>query len=218
MELTHTFSVPVPRDETMRVLLDVERIAPCMPGAQLEDVSGDEFAGTVRVKLGPITAVYKGTARIISVDDQAGTVVIEGRGKETRGTGTANATITSRLRELGGSTEVTVLTDLAITGKPAQFGRGMLQEVGGRLVAQFADALAAEIGESTSAQGRDVGETAGDKAVPAEPVPQAPRPQPEALDLLGAVAVPLAKRVAPGAGLLLAVAVLAATLRRRRRR
>jgi carbon monoxide dehydrogenase subunit G len=145
VKLENTFTVPVPVDTAWQVLLDVERIAPCMPGATLTGQDGDTFTGKVKVKLGPISLTYGGTATITSQDEASHVAVIEATGKETRGSGTAKATITARLNEENGSTEVAVETDLTITGKPAQFGRGVLAEVSGKLITQFADCLAGKI-------------------------------------------------------------------------
>src|SRR5689334_4719046 len=145
MELDHEFTVPVPVDQAWPVLLDVERIAPCMPGATLDSVDGDEFTGRLKVKLGAMTITYKGSARIASRDEDAHTVTIEGMGKEARGSGTASATVQAQLHEDGDQTRVTVHTKLNITGRPAQFGRSILAEVGGKLIGRFADNLAKEI-------------------------------------------------------------------------
>ena len=145
MKLENRFTVPVPVEEAWRVLLDVERIAPCMPGATLTSVDGDRFEGTVKVKVGPINLTYGGKARFVSKDDATHVAVIDGSGKETRGTGTAKALITCRLVERGDSTDVEVDTDLNVTGKPAQFGRGVLADVSGKLVDQFAACLSDEI-------------------------------------------------------------------------
>ena len=149
MKLENRFTVPVAREEAWKVLLDVERIAPCMPGARLLSRDGDAFTGEVKVKLGPINLTYGGRAEFVSLDEQAGVAVIRGSGKETRGTGTAKATITCRLVDQGASTDVEVDTDLAVTGKPASFGRGVLADVSSKLVDQFAACLAEEIREGS---------------------------------------------------------------------
>lgn len=153
MKLENRFTVPVPVDEAWKVLLDVERIAPCMPGATLTSVDGDSFEGKVKVKVGPINLTYGGKARFVSKDDATHVAVIDGSGKETRGTGTAKATITCRLVDQGASTDIEVDTDLAITGKPAQFGRGVLADVSAKLVDQFAACLSEEIQEVTPSGG-----------------------------------------------------------------
>src|SRR5215472_4688366 len=145
MELEHSFSVPVPVERAWDVLLDVERVAPCMPGATLDSVDGDEIKGRIKVKVGPIQMTYAGTARFTDVDKAAGVVVLEAAGKETRGAGTASASVRSELTQDGDSTKVTVHTTLNVTGKPAQFGRGVMNEVGGRLIGIFADNLASMI-------------------------------------------------------------------------
>ena len=160
IQLDHEFTVPVPVDEAWAVLLDVERITPCMPGASLLTVDGDDFTGTVKVKVGPITVTYNGTARFAEKDVDAHRAVIEATGKETRGAGTAAATVTATLTDDGGTTRVAVHTDLNVTGKPAQFGRGVLAEVGAKLVGQFADCLADELGNAP-----------GVTSTPAEPPP-----------------------------------------------
>jgi carbon monoxide dehydrogenase subunit G len=146
MLLEHKFTVPVPPGEAWVVLLDLERVAPCMPGATLESVDGDEFTGKVKVKVGPITVTYTGKGKITERDESAHRAVIEASGRETRGSGTASATITATLEPRGeGDTEVAVSTDLAITGKPAQFGRGVMNEVGAKLIGIFAECLAGKI-------------------------------------------------------------------------
>jgi carbon monoxide dehydrogenase subunit G len=145
MELDHEFTVPVPVDQAWPVLLDVERIAPCLPGATLDSVDGDEFTGRLKVKLGAMTITYKGSARIASQDESAHTVTIEGTGKEARGSGTASATVQAQMHDEGEQTRVTVHTKLNVTGRPAQFGRNILSEVGGKLIDRFAGNLEKEI-------------------------------------------------------------------------
>ena len=146
MQLENSFTVPVPIDEAWRVLLDIERIAPCMPGAALDTVDGDDFTGRVKVKLGPINLTYQGKASFIEKDDAAHKAVIDARGKDQRGNGTAAAVVTAQLAAEGSITRVDVLTDLNITGRPAQFGRGVMTDVGNKLLGQFADKLAAQLG------------------------------------------------------------------------
>ncbi|MEA3075724.1 MAG: uncharacterized protein QOF60_632, partial [Actinomycetota bacterium] len=141
MELTNEFRVGVPVDEAWSVLTDVERIAPCLPGAELQEVEGDEYRGVVKVKVGPITAQYKGKATFLSKDDAAHVAVLKAEGRDTRGQGNASATITATLVPSGSGTEVKVVTDLTITGKVAQFGRGVLVDVSGKLLTQFVECL-----------------------------------------------------------------------------
>jgi carbon monoxide dehydrogenase subunit G len=137
MEINDSFRVDLPVEETWRVLMDIERIAPCLPGAQLQEIAGEEYRGVVKVKVGPITAQYKGAASFESRDDVAHVAVIKGSGRDTRGQGNASATITMRLEADGDGTAVSVSTDLAITGKVAQFGRGVMADVSAKLLAQF---------------------------------------------------------------------------------
>ncbi len=148
MELEHSFTVPVPEDRAWDVLLDVERVAPCMPGATLDSVDGDEIKGRIKVKVGPIAMTYAGTARFTERDPHAHVITLEASGKETRGAGTASATVRSMLESQNGHTHVVVHTTLNVTGRPAQFGRGVMAEVGGKLIgifaANLADMLAAE--------------------------------------------------------------------------
>src|SRR5215469_997478 len=165
MELEHSFSVPVPVERAWDVLLDVERVAPCMPGATLNSVDGEEIKGRIRVKVGPIQMTYAGTARFTERDKAAGVVVLEASGKETRGAGTASATVRSELTADGEDTKVTVRTTLNVTGKPAQFGRGVMAEVGGRLVGIFADNLAAMLAAGPS---EEAGEEEAEEAESAE--------------------------------------------------
>ncbi|MBO0825637.1 MAG: SRPBCC family protein [Actinobacteria bacterium] len=165
MELEHSFSVPVPVERAWDVLLDVERVAPCMPGATLDSVDGDEIKGRIRVKVGPIQMTYAGTARFTEQDRQAGLVVLEAAGKETRGAGTASAMVRSELTADGDSTTVTVRTTLNVTGKPAQFGRGVMTDVGGRLIGMFADNLASMLTAGSAAAAPAV--NGSDASVPA---------------------------------------------------
>ena len=141
MELTNTFDVSVPVDTAWAVLTDVERIAPCLPGAQLQEIEGDEYRGVVKVKVGPITAQYKGKATFLEKDDVAHRAVLDASGRDTRGQGNASATITAELEPAGAGTHVTVTTDLTVTGKVAQFGRGVLADVSAKLLGQFVDNL-----------------------------------------------------------------------------
>ena len=142
MDLEHSFTVPVPEERAWDVLLDVERVAPCMPGATLDSVDGDEIKGRIRVKVGPIAMTYAGTARFVEQDRDAHLITLEASGKETRGAGTASAKVRSILEGQGDQTHVVVHTSLTVTGKPAQFGRGVLSEVGGKLIGIFAANLA----------------------------------------------------------------------------
>ncbi len=142
MELEHSFTVPVAEDRAWEVLLDVERVAPCMPGATLQSIDGDVIHGSIKVKVGPISMTYQGTARFTERDPAGHVITLEASGKDTRGAGTASATVRSMLEARGDETHVIVHTSLNVTGKPAQFGRGVMTEVGGKLIGIFADNLA----------------------------------------------------------------------------
>jgi carbon monoxide dehydrogenase subunit G len=183
MELKHSFTVPVPIDRAWDVLLDVERVAPCMPGATLDSVDGDDIAGKIRVKVGPISMTYAGKASFTERNKEAGVVTLEASGKETRGAGTASASVRSELTADGDQTHVTVLTNLNVTGKPAQFGRGVLNEVGGKLIGIFADNLAKMLAADNSAAAASPAgaEPAAAEAAPAQPAPAAPAPPAKAV-------------------------------------
>ena len=141
MELSNEFTVGVPTEQAWALLTDVERIAPCMPGAELQEIEGDEYRGVVKVKVGPITAQYKGRASFVERDVPALRAVLRAEGRETRGQGNASATITAALHPDPGGTRVAIVTDLAVTGRVAQFGRGVLADVSNKLLGQFVDCL-----------------------------------------------------------------------------
>jgi carbon monoxide dehydrogenase subunit G len=153
VQLEHTFTVPADVEQAWQVLLDIERVAPCLPGAALDSVDGDDFTGTVKVRVGPIGLTYRGKASFVEKDAAAHRAVIRAQGKDARGNGTANATVTATLREQDGQTEVVVHTDLNITGKPAQFGRGVMVDVGNKLIGQFADCLAGKLAGGSEPDG-----------------------------------------------------------------
>lgn len=206
MDLQNSFVVPADIDTAWRTLLDVEAIAPCMPGATLESVDGDNFTGSVKVKLGPVNMTYGGKARFVEKDEANHRAVIEGTGKETRGSGTASALVTAQLiAEAPDRTRVEVATDLTVTGKPAQFGRGVMQDVAGRIIDQFSANLAAVIAASgAQAAAASAAAAAGEAA----PAPAAPTPLPQAaesIDLLGTAGAPVLKRLVPAALALVAV-------------
>jgi carbon monoxide dehydrogenase subunit G len=145
MELKNDFRVSVPVSQAWDVLTDLERVAPCMPGAELQEIEGDEYRGVVKVKVGPITAQYKGSARLIERDDEAKRAVLRAEGRDTRGQGNASATIVATLTPDGDGTSVSIVTDLSITGKVAQFGRGVLADISTKLMGQFVDQLEADV-------------------------------------------------------------------------
>lgn len=225
MDLNNSFEVAADRATAWRVLNDVERIAPCLPGAQLEEIDGDEFKGNVKVKVGPVTAQYKGKATFVEQNEAEGKVVIKGDGRDSRGAGNASALITATLHEIDASnTRVDVHTDLSITGKVAQFGRGVMADVSGKLMGQFAENLqellanepdlaatsADAAADSTSdSSGNDASDTA-DAAKDASGPRKIDSPEAEAVDLLDAAGAPVFKRVLPVVG----IAVLLFLLRR----
>jgi len=153
MDLEHSFTIPVPPEQAWQALLDVEQVAPCMPGATVDAFDGEVISGKIKVKVGPIQMIYAGTARFTEKDEATKTVVLEASGKETRGSGTASATVRSSLQDEAGQTRVLVRTTMTVTGRPAQFGRGVMAEVGGRIIGKFATNLAAQLsGEGAATQ------------------------------------------------------------------
>jgi carbon monoxide dehydrogenase subunit G len=218
MDLDNSFEVDAGRDVAWRVLNDVERIAPCLPGAQLEEIDGDTYKGSVKVKVGPITAQYKGKAVFVEQNEAEGKVVIKGEGRDSRGAGNANALITATLHELTPEkTRVDVHTDLAITGKVAQFGRGVMADVSGKLMGQFSDNLQ----ELLASQPQDtvVEEAAEAVAEEAPAQDSGPRkiemPEAEAVDLLDAAGAPVLQRALPVAGVVAVLLLLRRFLKRR---
>jgi carbon monoxide dehydrogenase subunit G len=172
MELDHSFTVPVPPDQAWDVLLDVRKIAPCMPGAQVDSVEGDDVAGRMKVKVGPVSLTYKGMASFKDRDAAERSILVEASGKEMRGAGTASATVRAALSPDNGSgdesTLVTMHSTLNVTGRPAQFGRGVIAEVGSRLIDKFADNLAQQLGGGAAAEA-----AVASAAVPAASAPAA---------------------------------------------
>ncbi len=234
IELDNSFTVPVPPERAWDVLLDVERIAPCMPGATVDSVEDDVVSGRLKVKVGPVQLTYRGTAKFTERDPQERVVVVEASGKEARGSGTASATVRASLQEepSGGATRVTMHTTMNVTGRPAQFGRGVMAEVSGKLVEQFAANLAAMItgdsgtgggtagdgGTATAAAGAEATQAPGGPAASTATVPAAP--QETSLNLVRLVGQAVLKRALPVAAVTAGLALLAAGLRRllRRRR
>ncbi len=220
MELKNDFHVSVPIDVAWAVLTDLERVAPCMPGAQLQEVEGDEYRGIVKVKVGPISAQYKGSARFVEKDDDQHRAVLLAEGRDTRGQGNASATVTALATSDDGGTTVSLVTELTITGKVAQFGRSVMADVSAKMLGEFADRLEADVlsqgavtppGPVSESSGEDNGIAAESdppsvrtiNSVPAEPV-----------NLLGTAGPSVLKRVAP----LAAVVGLVLLWWRRRRR
>ena len=178
MELTNEFRVSVPVDEAWSVLTDLERIAPCMPGAELQEVEGEEYRGVVKIKVGPITAQYKGRASFQSLDPAAHKAVLKAEGRDTRGQGNASATVTAELEPEGDATSVRITTDLNVTGKVAQFGRGVLADVSAKLLAQFVAQLETDVlsGAAGSSGSGSPGPGAAASAAPAPTATATPAP------------------------------------------
>ncbi len=164
MELRHEFTVPATLQETWDAFNDIESVAVCFPGATVSSVEGDTFQGSCKVKLGPIALVYNGSGTFTEKDESAHRMVIDAKGKDKRGNGTAGAHVTATMTEAGTSTRVEVLTDLNITGKPAQFGRGVMQDVSDKLLGQFTACLEQKVGDSSAASQAAAAETAASEA------------------------------------------------------
>ncbi|HCB34144.1 MAG TPA: carbon monoxide dehydrogenase, partial [Acidimicrobiaceae bacterium] len=238
MELKNEIRVGVPLDKAWATLTDVEFIAPCMPGAQLTEVDGDEYKGQIKIKVGPITAQYKGTARFVSKDEATHTLVLAASGRDSRGAGNASAEVTATMTPDGDGTAITIATDLKITGKVAQLGRGVMADVTEKLIGQFAESLEAKLeaagaedstdgstpGGSTpdgstpgggdsvggAATGADPtgGTSSADKPASADGPRRINMPEPEPVDLLDAAGSPLLKRLIPVAVVVLLLLLL----------
>ena len=220
MELNNDFEVAAPVDLVWAVLTDVERIAPCLPGAQLLEIEGDEFRGVVKIKVGPITAQYKGAASFSERDDVGHRAVLRAEGRDTRGAGNAAADITAELEATDIGTKVTVTTDLTVTGKVAQFGRGVMADVSKKLMGQFAENLSDLIAASgdeavvESPANEVTVDAAADEAAVDVSVDETPAvrvvdaPEVEAIDLLGAAGAPILKRLVPTLLVVVAVVVI----------
>ncbi|GLZ55120.1 SRPBCC domain-containing protein [Actinomycetospora sp. NBRC 106378] len=208
MQLENTFTVPVAIDTVYDAMNDPEKITPCFPGATLTSADGDDFTGTVKVKLGPISMTYKGKGTFVERDKTAHKIVVDAQGRDSRGNGTASAKATLTMSEDGpGSTKVTVLTEMQVTGKPAQFGRGVMSDVGDKILGQFASCLADEFADapapeaapaSASSNGAAAPVSSGAEAVSgaATPVSQPASPAPVAAGSGAPEAAPMASTVA----------------------
>jgi carbon monoxide dehydrogenase subunit G len=242
MELVNDFTVKAPIDEAYATLTDVERIAPCLPGAQLTEVEGDTYRGLVKVKVGPITAQFKGQASFVERDAEQHRAVLKAEGRDTGGKGNASALITAQLEEVDAEmTKVTVSTDLTITGKVAQFGRGALADVSEKLLRQFVTNLETTVLTNGDPSGSGPAETNPGEAAPADSSPSetsrtaaAPKAvgaapaatEPgvrkvesapvEPIDLLETAGAPMLKRLAPLIGGVIVLLVVWRLVRRRR--
>jgi carbon monoxide dehydrogenase subunit G len=244
IEMDNSFTVPVPPEQAWDVLLDVERIAPCMPGATVTSVDGDDVNGQVKVKLGPLSLAYKGTVKFVEKDQASHTITLDASGKETKGAGTASANVQAVLKpgDADGTTLVAIHTSLSVTGKPAQFGRSLLPDVSGKLIDQFATNLEAMINadgasgtgaetaataDATSEAAADsiagttdttAGLTAPETTVTTTPAAAAPTAAPvkeeDSLNAVTFIVIPVLKRIAPFAAAGAAGAAIALAVRR----
>jgi carbon monoxide dehydrogenase subunit G len=218
VQLENEFTVPAPLEQAWSVLLDVERVAPCLPGAQVEPGGEEgEYSGTMTIKLGPITTRYKGTVKIQEADESARRAVMRAQAKDARGQGTAAATITSTMEETAGGTRVKVVTDMRVTGPAAQFGRGVMQDVSAKLMRQFAECLAGEMSATpaAAAPADEAPAPAQEPAQQAAPPPAPERRAPDVLDLGEASRDALLKRAVPLVGGVVALLIVLRLIRRR---
>jgi carbon monoxide dehydrogenase subunit G len=229
MKLSNEITVPAPIDEAWELMLDVARVAPCLPGASIEGSEGDEYKGSMKVKIGPIVSQFQGTLQIDEANEEARRAVMSAKARDSRGKGSANATITSTLEPAGEGTRVTVDTDLRVTGPAASFGRGVMEDVSAMLMTQFADCLATKLGreapgEAAAAAQADGEPVARAQALPEDvpeppPAPAAPEAAPDDVLDLGAVGrEALGRRAAPPAVAAFLLFVLLVLLLRRRRK
>jgi carbon monoxide dehydrogenase subunit G len=228
VELNHRFTVPIGVEETWAHFNDIASVAECFPGAQVTEADESSFSGSVKVKLGPIALQYNGSGTFVEKDAEAHRFVVDAKGKDKRGNGTAGAKVTVSMSDAGGSTDVSVETDLAITGKPAQFGRGVMQDVSDKLLGQFVACLEQRLAapepepesapepEAEPATEAVAGVAAPPPAPPPPPRPARPAPEPEALDLGSAVLPVLLKSYWKQALAALVVLVVVRRLLRRR--
>jgi carbon monoxide dehydrogenase subunit G len=205
MDLNHSFTVNVPIDDAWRILTDVERIAPCLPGAQLQEIEGDTYRGAVKVKVGPIQAQFKGQANFIERNEVTHHIVLKGEGRDIGGKGNAAAIITADLTAVtDSSTSVVVNTDLSITGKVAQFGRGTMADISNKLLAQFVENLNVLIAQQPAGSTQLTPPDSTSEATSTDPVPSGEpvvrkidAPEAEALNLLSVSTGAIAKRAIP---------------------
>ncbi|SDE78990.1 SRPBCC family protein [Pseudonocardia oroxyli] len=221
MQLENKFTIAAPIEDAWAAMNNPETVAPCFPGAALTEYTGDSFTGTVKVKLGPISLTYKGKGTYIERDEANHKVVIDASGRDSRGNGTAKAMVTGTMKADGpDKTEVTMVTDMTITGRPAQFGRGVISDVADKIIGQFASCLADKLTEKdepapaapAASEGTAPAGAATTPVKPAAPV----KSNVEAIDLLDTAGAPVAKALVPVAGVLavlLAIFVIVKRLR-----
>ncbi len=178
MEITNSFTVAAPIEEAWILLTDLAKIAPCLPGAKLADETDGVYSGGIKIKVGPVTSEYKGTAEFVEKDDANYKAVISGKGRDTRGAGNAQALITAQMTPVGTNTTVDIVTDLKVSGKVAQFGRGVMQDVSTKLLGQFADCLEAKIAEPDAVEGSETAVADASTATNATPTDAVARKSP----------------------------------------
>jgi carbon monoxide dehydrogenase subunit G len=220
MDLSHRFVVPASVETTWAAFNDLERIAPCFPGATITSVEGDDFSGSVKVKLGPIAMLYNGSGTFVERDESQHRAVIKATGKDKRGNGTAGVTVVAHMLPEGEGTTVELTSDLSITGKPAQFGRGVMQDVSDKLLGQFVDCIAGRLGEEEApaplpvepaAASPSSSEEVGTAPEPAPAATSPPTQQPQAaeLNLMSAVLPVMLRRYGlPVAGLVVIAVII----------
>ncbi|MDE0116063.1 MAG: SRPBCC family protein [bacterium] len=219
MEMSNEIEVNAPAGDVWAAFNNVERIAPCLPGAQLTEIEGEEHRGVVKVKVGPVNAQYKGKATFIERDQDAMKVVILAEGRETRGQGNASATITATVEALGDDrTRVGVTTDLKITGKVAQIGRNLIPDVSAKIMDQFAGNLETMLSDTSSDDASDDASTEPDASADDSEVRAVSSPEPEAVDLLDVAGPPVAKKFGPIAGLVAVLWIIRRIFKRKKKK
>lgn len=217
MRLEHNFTVPAPIDTVWQALLDPQRVAPCFPGATITSATGDEFAGIVKVRLGPISLQYRGSGRFTGTDETAHRTVIEASGTASGGQGTATARVQAALAENGDGTTVTVTTDLTVTGRPAQFGRGLIEDVSRKILGQFADCLSSSLAPLEAPEPASPPPVSSPAVAPSQAPARVqpvrvqrgqPPPVSDEIDLLDAAGGAVAKRALPALAALVLLALV----------
>src|SRR5262245_15001776 len=220
MEFDNTFTVSAPIDDVWDAMLDVERVAPCVPGASVVEKTGDNaYKVAIKVKLGPVSMTYKGDVEVVESDAEARRAVMSAKAKESRGQGTADATVEMRLSQENGATRGAIHTDVAISGKAAAMGQGIIGDVSARLIDTFASNLATMLGSPEAAPAGEAAASAGVEpaAAPPPPPPLAPAAEPEGLPVLSLAGGVLAQRLRDPKVLAVITAFLVLILWRRRR-
>ena len=191
MDIENSFTVDAPIENAWVLLTNLAEIAPCLPGAKLTDETDGVYSGGIKIKVGPVTSEYKGSAEFVEKDDEAYRAVISGKGRDTRGAGNAQALITAQMTAVGDKTQVDILTDLKVSGKVAQFGRGVMQDVSTKLMGQFAECLESKIGEPQAIE--NIPTAGAEAASTVEAIPD----DDEVLDLLDVAGAAVFKRFVP---------------------